>query len=162
MESRDCIAIFFFVFFFKQNTAYEMRISDWSSDVCSSDLLEQIGGGQAVGGRFESETREGPVDDVGQHREVIEDEGEDADVEDFPDQPAEDVGLAVHGPEQAGQRDVDGDADGGEKRDVAGQQPEPAIDVRSEAHTSELQSPMRTSYAVFCLKKTSKQQSTIY
>src|SRR3546814_8489991 len=26
-------------FFFKQNTAYEMRISDWSSDVCSSDLL---------------------------------------------------------------------------------------------------------------------------
>src|SRR3546814_15710339 len=29
---------FFFVFFFKQKTAYEMRISDWSSDVCSSDL----------------------------------------------------------------------------------------------------------------------------
>src|SRR3546814_11651777 len=28
----------FFFFFFKQNTAYEMRISDWSSDVCSSDL----------------------------------------------------------------------------------------------------------------------------
>src|SRR3546814_8688420 len=33
---------FFFLccfFFFKQKTAYEMRISDWSSDVCSSDLL---------------------------------------------------------------------------------------------------------------------------
>src|SRR3546814_3211263 len=28
-----------YVFFFKQKTAYEMRISDWSSDVCSSDLL---------------------------------------------------------------------------------------------------------------------------
>src|SRR3546814_2157307 len=27
------------VFFFKQKTAYEMRISDWSSDVCSSDLI---------------------------------------------------------------------------------------------------------------------------
>src|SRR3546814_9854728 len=27
------------VFFFKQKTAYEMRISDWSSDVCSSDLV---------------------------------------------------------------------------------------------------------------------------
>src|SRR3546814_2175319 len=27
-----------YVFFFKQKTAYEMRISDWSSDVCSSDL----------------------------------------------------------------------------------------------------------------------------
>src|SRR3546814_4708623 len=29
----------FCLFFFKQKTAYEMRISDWSSDVCSSDLL---------------------------------------------------------------------------------------------------------------------------
>src|SRR3546814_78880 len=29
----------FIFFFFKQKTAYEMRISDWSSDVCSSDLL---------------------------------------------------------------------------------------------------------------------------
>src|SRR3546814_6075201 len=35
-----------FVFFFKQNTAYEMRISDWSSDVCSSDLRS---GGVAFG-----------------------------------------------------------------------------------------------------------------
>src|SRR3546814_9740679 len=31
----------FFFFCFKQKTAYEMRISDWSSDVCSSDLPEQ-------------------------------------------------------------------------------------------------------------------------
>src|SRR3546814_6847664 len=30
----------FVVFFFKQKTAYDMRISDWSSDVCSSDLVE--------------------------------------------------------------------------------------------------------------------------
>src|SRR3546814_20174339 len=30
-------------FFFKQKTAYEMRISDWSSDVCSSDLLGVLG-----------------------------------------------------------------------------------------------------------------------
>src|SRR3546814_8804586 len=29
-------------FFFKQRTAYEMRISDWSSDVCSSDLIVQV------------------------------------------------------------------------------------------------------------------------
>src|SRR3546814_3335843 len=29
----------FLLFFFKQKTAYEMRISDWSSDVCSSDLV---------------------------------------------------------------------------------------------------------------------------
>src|SRR3546814_11426175 len=31
--------VFLLFFFFKQKTAYEMRISDWSSDVCSSDLL---------------------------------------------------------------------------------------------------------------------------
>src|SRR3546814_4674018 len=33
-------------FFFKQKTAYEMRISDWSSDVCSSDLLPIFQGGK--------------------------------------------------------------------------------------------------------------------
>src|SRR3546814_8889826 len=33
------IFVFYLFFFFKQKTAYEMRISDWSSDVCSSDLL---------------------------------------------------------------------------------------------------------------------------
>src|SRR3546814_10157509 len=32
---------FFLFFFFKQKTAYEMRISDWSSDVCSSDLCKK-------------------------------------------------------------------------------------------------------------------------
>src|SRR3546814_3711024 len=36
-----CILLFGrFFFFFKQKTAYEMRISDWSSDVCSSDLMQ--------------------------------------------------------------------------------------------------------------------------
>src|SRR3546814_5967076 len=33
---------FCFFFFFKQKTAYVMRISDWSSDVCSSDLLAEV------------------------------------------------------------------------------------------------------------------------
>src|SRR3546814_5311643 len=33
-----CVVVTCFFFFFKQKTAYEMRISDWSSDVCSSDL----------------------------------------------------------------------------------------------------------------------------
>src|SRR3546814_3875335 len=36
-----CVGVFFF-FFFKQKTAYEMRISDWSSDVCSSDLASNF------------------------------------------------------------------------------------------------------------------------
>src|SRR3546814_1532291 len=37
-----CIVCVFGVFFFKQKTAYEMRISDWSSDVCSSDLSQTL------------------------------------------------------------------------------------------------------------------------
>src|SRR3546814_15601397 len=47
--------IFCIFFFFKQKTAYEMRISDWSSDVCSSDLylneprrVEEHGGGAII------------------------------------------------------------------------------------------------------------------
>src|SRR3546814_15664064 len=52
------------VFFFKQETAYELRISDWSSDVCSSDLVEarqevvdtalvaRVGQRRGVGGGF--------------------------------------------------------------------------------------------------------------
>src|SRR3546814_4516546 len=49
-SSSLCGSVLLF-FFFKQKTAYEMRISDWSSDVCSSDLqgrqraLERGGGG---------------------------------------------------------------------------------------------------------------------
>src|SRR3546814_4231429 len=38
-----CLLFIVFLFFFKQKTAYEMRISDWSSDVCSSDLLSSTG-----------------------------------------------------------------------------------------------------------------------
>src|SRR3546814_8180353 len=43
---EGCIQItlvgLWYVFFFKQKTAYEMRISDWSSDVCSSDLAPSL------------------------------------------------------------------------------------------------------------------------
>src|SRR3546814_3144695 len=38
-----CGCCIYFVFFFKQKTAYELRISDWSSDVCSSDLRRHAG-----------------------------------------------------------------------------------------------------------------------
>src|SRR3546814_9949353 len=41
-----------FFFFFKQKTAYEMRISDWSSDVCSSDLPGQVIGRDIGDGRI--------------------------------------------------------------------------------------------------------------
>src|SRR3546814_4757129 len=40
-----CLLIFFF---FKHKTAYEMRISDWSSDVCSSDLMRRAADGIAI------------------------------------------------------------------------------------------------------------------
>src|SRR3546814_2536622 len=45
VESIICYVSFalIVVFFFKQKTAYEMRISDWSSDVCSSDLRLLVG-----------------------------------------------------------------------------------------------------------------------
>src|SRR3546814_12992759 len=46
-----CLLVLFhvFFFFFKQKTAYEMRISDWSSDVCSSDLFGELGEIDAAG-----------------------------------------------------------------------------------------------------------------
>src|SRR3546814_6753706 len=37
------MSMFCFICFFKQKTAYDMRSSDWSSDVCSSDLARQLG-----------------------------------------------------------------------------------------------------------------------
>src|SRR3546814_8190781 len=46
------LLLFFYLvylfFFFKQKTAYEMRISDWSSDVCSSDLIDEEDAGARV------------------------------------------------------------------------------------------------------------------
>src|SRR3546814_2838951 len=58
-------------FFFKQKTAYEMRISDWSSDVCSSDLETMLGVLRQEGERFwlqgieKKERREFAVSDIG-------------------------------------------------------------------------------------------------
>src|SRR3546814_1075462 len=46
-----CFPVYFF--FFKQKTAYEMRISDWSSDVCSSDLFDAL---DAVIARIRAQT----------------------------------------------------------------------------------------------------------
>src|SRR3546814_2838677 len=46
LQNKWNVATVFF-FFFKQKTAYEMRISDWSSDVCSSDLdRDRVGTGR--------------------------------------------------------------------------------------------------------------------
>src|SRR3546814_830331 len=70
----DIVIVFFF---FKQKTAYEMRISDWSSDVCSSDLVIVIETGeQATLGRVEkmSKSKKNVVDPD----DIIEQYGADA------------------------------------------------------------------------------------
>src|SRR3546814_6313855 len=59
MLSLSFFGVFFF-FFFKQKTAYELRISDWSSDVCSSDLGMRV--------RFNEVRRVGPQPDDGMAR----------------------------------------------------------------------------------------------
>src|SRR3546814_1100791 len=102
-------------FFFKQKTAYEMRISDWSSDVCSSDLRLQHRRRRRFG--REQLQRVGPGR---QCRERLRRRRE-----------------ARHR-QQAG---------------VLGGADHAGVGMRSEEHTSELQSLMRISYAVFCLKK---------
>src|SRR3546814_4480264 len=104
-----------FILFFKQKTAYEMRISDWSSDVCSSDLLH----------------------------------GSQPDVFVVCHDPARKVILGM---ESFALPSIE------EVIDLTirlGSRTNPAI-RRSEEHTSELQSLMRISYAVFCLKKKNK------
>src|SRR3546814_9496191 len=106
--------IFFFFFFFKQKTAYEMRISDWSSDVCSSDLIAvQLAGFRVLHSNLRGlrQARQQLVGGVrGKHHGVL-------------------------------------DA-------------RPVFANRSEEHTSELQSLMRISYAVFCLKKKKQTKRT--
>src|SRR3546814_1912538 len=117
--------------------AYEMRISDWSSDVCSSDL-EQVAQLQELVRRLRATAH------LSAH--AVEP----------ADQLQVEVGVAaevvVHPRaafEQAGQDLVD-------VLDRVGVVHAVAVDGalrRSEEHTSDLQSLMRISYAVFCLKK---------
>src|SRR3546814_11486455 len=62
-----------FIFFFKQKTAYEMRISDWSSDVCSSDLFagklaEGAGAGVAQAHAGHAVHRAVAAEDIVDHR----------------------------------------------------------------------------------------------
>src|SRR3546814_7453195 len=97
---RSVVVVFIcIIFFFKQKTAYEMRISDWSSDVCSSDL-RTCSGGEA---------------NLYNENFAI-------------------YSILIFIIEYL-------------LYDIYSEK------LRSEEHTSELQSLMRISYAVFCLKK---------
>src|SRR3546814_5772475 len=115
-----------------------MRISDWSSDVCSSDLLHEQ---DDRGGQQDAE-HEGDHLDVGDGDHAAEQRiGAEAGLGGAHLRAIGEVeALLQH------QRDAESGQQRGEE--VAGDHP-----LRSEEHTSELQSLMRSSYAVFCLKK---------
>src|SRR3546814_4437092 len=176
--------------FFKQKTAYEMRISDWSSDVCSSDLRARSGRAARPDARGASEpARAGRAKRTGRKRECRTPPGRRAAclrlraegalrtrrsawLDGFRDG-GEAVGRALRradgcarphgtgacqfhaGPAHDGVRLYRGRAAGaGPRRNPLRNGPASEIRRgRSEEHTSELQSLMRISYAVFCLKK---------
>src|SRR3546814_3396927 len=113
-----------FFFFFKQKTAYEMRISDWSSDVCSSDLVYVRTGWAAATA---------------------------------PPAHARCPGAAHSlqaDPRRSARRRNSWLPDARSKSPTRPRWA--ASQSRSEEHTSELQSLMRISYAVFCLKKNTR------
>src|SRR3546814_3354312 len=186
----------FMFFLFKQKTAYEMRISDWSSDVCSSDLLptRRCSDRAVVEGEVGTELRVdvdearfqvGARDRIGQRRavpgvrddargEVREHECRAGRTQHVRTQRVE---LRAHedrlvadqhrAPQVGGELGDDPALFAERGAGVAAQRRGRGRvvvafvgaveidrdDIRSEEHTSELQSLMRISYAVFCLKK---------
>src|SRR3546814_6509603 len=131
-------------FFFERRTATDMRIRDWSSDVCSSDLIGP---------------QQGAVTDLSHARIAIRVAGPkaawvlakglalDLDSAAFPplrvaQSAIHEVGVVV--------RRLSADKVGGDSFDLYVYR---GFALRSEEHTSELQSLMRISYAVFCLQK---------
>src|SRR3546814_5193400 len=121
-------------FVFKQKTAYEMRISDWSSDVCSSDLAQDIALIRTPTGFAFAPIADGAVMEPKAFNAL---------------------------PQEERQR-IEGEIEKlqGELQDVvklipgwATEHRDALRELRSEEQTSELQSLMRISYAVFCLQK---------
>src|SRR3546814_6161429 len=106
-------------FLFKQKTAYEMRISDWSSDVCSSDL----GLNKTYPGAQKPTLK-------------------DLSLQFYPD-----AKIGIVGPNGTGKSTLM-KIMAGIDTDFTGEA-WPGEGIRSEEHTSELQSLMRISYAVF-------------
>src|SRR3546814_5661120 len=136
-------------FFFKQKTAYEMRISDWSSDVCSSDL-DAGDGRPAVAGEARRLWAADHLS-VGTWRSFFRRPGDEGRSGRFPHQalPAGGSSGGYLESHQAGHRDASRAC----RERPSQSAPGAAAAARSEAHTSELQSQMRISYAVFCLKQ---------
>src|SRR3546814_2775186 len=124
------------VFFFRQKTAYEMRISDWSSDVCSSDLINSATKGfvncgttpkgSSVASNAAPKINTAPISIPGYNQGVA--------YAAAPAAPRPTPVLASAAP-------------------THGSMPIGSPLDRSEEHTSELQSLMRISYADFSLKQ---------
>src|SRR3546814_4185664 len=125
-------------FFFKQKTADEMRISDWSSDVCSSDLwsnntiIECIAASAfRIAGKLGCRAYA---------RQILR---------------VDELGKLIFGDRRMWRQTIDLQQLGRADNLACAK-----LHVRSEEHTSELQSLMRISYAVFCLKKKKKTKAT--
>src|SRR3546814_1620493 len=110
-------------FFFKQKTAYEMRISDWSSDVCSSDLRQFL---KLPDGGWGGDTPNLTVDLAA-----------------TPTLTGLDPKTHFYRPQNSPKATPT----------LTRLDPKTHFSGRSEEHMSELQSLMRISSAVFCLKK---------
>src|SRR3546814_4485332 len=74
----SCGVVVLLMFFFKQKTAYEMRISDWSSDVCSSDLPAYHAAEVQAGRRGDRLHAAGPCADRRHPRDRVVREGRSA------------------------------------------------------------------------------------
>src|SRR3546814_1743625 len=131
-----------------KKTAYDMRISDWSSDVCSSDLQPDI------------------AEDLGEARRARRED----DVAGECIAPADADADAVHRGDRRLLEPCDRARDAMQAPDLGHRPGDTGVahllyvhacakGVRSEEHTSELQSLMRISYAVFCLKKKKNTQT---
>src|SRR3546814_9458893 len=159
-------------FFFKQKTAYEMRISDWSSDVCSSDLLLAIfGGGTRAEPGADCDVRD--IGDTDRHAAARCDDDlrqitligclarhtdQDLLAAAF-DVAGAAVGIiALECSDDIVERQIECRQRSRVRRrmilpGVAAERVDLGDAGRSEEHTSELQSLLLISYAVFCLKK---------
>src|SRR3546814_3635632 len=130
--------LIFFFFFFKQKTAYEMRISDWSSDVCSSDLVHPPGGSVPAGGDKPAVRR--------RHRPR-------ARAGRFPRPPP---GRRTRRPPPGFRRCSSSDVRFRNRPFRPHFREYDRCSGRSEEHKSELQSLMRISYEAFCFTKKNK------
>src|SRR3546814_7108191 len=113
-----------------------MRISDWSSDVCSSDLSEIETAIAAAKTAVDGDN----VEEMKSKAEALA-------------QVAMKLGQAIYEKEQAAASPGGADAESAKADEDVVDAEFSEVDERSEEHTSELQSLMRISYAVFCLKK---------